>query len=179
MTGKILSEGEIGVPAWAGDREQCPHCLRPLATDADETLFNDRIDNERQLPIEWGDNDGEHLCWREAVTGAECSHPDWFEAVTPLDVLKLRERVEAVEQVCVSWEVHAEATGIQGFYDSAQEIRAAIDTELAKAPEEPVCSWCGKSRAEVNALVLAPRAAICDACVGLAVESLRDVKGQP
>ena len=47
------------------------------------------------------------------------------------------------------------------------------DEPLTAMPEAPFCNFCGKSKAEVRAMVEGIDAHICDACVGEAYRLFR------
>ncbi len=41
-----------------------------------------------------------------------------------------------------------------------------------RAPRDLICTWCGRSPAEVAKLIAGPKVFICDACVGVAERSM-------
>lgn len=81
-----MTDHKIGVPTWAEPRKQCPICLRPVATMADESTYQET--DTADLPPEWGGDGAPGLCWM--AFGGECHPPTWWAAVTPLEVLRLR-----------------------------------------------------------------------------------------
>jgi len=72
----------------------CEYCLRPLATDADDAAYTAICDGAKR-PDDWPNDEATHLCWRNL--GGECFTPDWFDAVTPAEVLRLREAIAGLE----------------------------------------------------------------------------------
>lgn len=66
----------------------CPTCLRPQATEADAKTWKG-IGRGANVPDNWPDEEGDHLCWAALYSGSTCEPPEWWAAVTPLEVWKL------------------------------------------------------------------------------------------
>lgn len=61
---------------------------------------------------------------------------------------------------------------MQGFEPLPLPLKCATASDAARAPE--YCSFCGKTRDEVRKLVAGPSVFICDECVTLAHEIIKD-----
>lgn len=93
---------------------QCPICLRPLATEADEAL------------VDRGDKDAEVLlCWTShGYDDINCRPPEWWETVTPMGVQTLRADLEQANRLIASviGSAHLSATRVKPLWVCVRDL---------------------------------------------------------
>lgn len=115
----------------------CPTCLRPRATEADNITWDKLDRGEIDLPDDWTDEDGDHLCWSEI--GGVCDPPDWFAAVTPLEVRDLRAQIAETRSALDNPDRHPDhpvgalAIELREARDEVRLLRAQLADEEARA----------------------------------------------
>lgn len=62
----------------------------------------------------------------------------------------------------------------KAFYEVVEKAQKYDSLLLLKNSNTIHCSFCGKAQEDVAKLVAGPRAFICDECIGLCVEMLKE-----
>lgn len=121
----------------------CPNCLRPQATAADEHIWRG-VQLGDDLPDDWASEDADHLCWLTIDDESHCEPPEWFAAVTPLEVQELRAQIAALTPTWRDGEPPANALVLReradGELQAVHTIRVA-DRICIMHPSGDVLAW--------------------------------------
>ena len=116
--------------------DPCLRCLRVEATAADEAVWHAICHDGREVPDDWPDDEGSHLCWRAIADGECCPEGPMVRVTSGQVVLHDGDFVllsAPVEDVMALW------AGL-GYYTRARNLhrcaQAVVDMHGGEFPRE-------------------------------------------